>query len=311
MKYRIIFMGTPLFAVPALQKLMETEKVVAVVTQPDKPRGRGLKRRPSPVKEVASSAGIPVLEPEKLREEGFWKTLKAFKPDLIVVAAYGKIIPPEILNLPPMGCWNIHASLLPKYRGAAPIQWVILNRERETGITIMQMDEGLDTGPILLQKSLTVGEEETFGELHDRLAELGAEALLEALDRHKKGLLSPHPQPSEGVSYAPPLRKEDFVLRFEEPAEVLCGRILAGDPKPGAYTFLEGKRLKCFRARALPEESPAPPGTILSAGKEGLQIATGKGILLVRELQLEGKRRLPVGEFLKGYPLKPGTLLGT
>jgi len=310
MRYRVIFMGTPEFAVPALKALLETEEMLAVVTQPDRPRGRGRKLRPSPVKEVALEAGLPVWTPERIKEPTFLAELTRLAPDLIVVAAYGKIIPREILELPRYGCWNIHASLLPKYRGAAPIQWVLINNEKETGVTIMQMDEGLDTGPILLQKSLTLGEEETFGELYERLARLGAQALLEALKRKKEGRLFPRPQPQEGASYAPPIKKEMARLNFSFPARRLSGLIRAFDPRPGAYAFLNGKRLKLFKPRVLSETSSEPPGTILKVDKEGLCIATGEGVLLIRELQLEGKRRLSVSDFCRGHPLNPGDRLG-
>ncbi|HFC97077.1 MAG TPA: methionyl-tRNA formyltransferase [Thermosulfurimonas dismutans] len=311
MRYRVIFMGTPEFAVPALRVLLESEEVVAVVTQPDRPRGRGRRLRPSPVKEVALSAGLPVLEPERLKDPEFLSALKAFSPDLIVVAAYGKILPREVLELPRLGCWNIHASLLPAYRGADPIRWAILRGERRTGITIMQMDEGLDTGPILLQKETEIGEEETGGELYARLSVLGAEALLETLSLHKEGRLKPRPQPEEGVSYAPPIKKEDARLDFSLPAGELSLRIRAFDPRPGAFTLLEGKIFKLFRPEALSENPPDPPGTILGVREGRLLVTCGEGILAVSEVQLEGKRRVPVAEFLKGHRLSPGTRLGS
>ncbi len=311
MRYRVIFMGTPEFAVPALRALLESEEVVAVVTQPDRPRGRGRKLRPSPVKEVALSAGLPVLEPERLKDPEFLSALKAFSPDLIVVAAYGKILPREVLELPRLGCWNIHASLLPAYRGADPIRWAILRGERRTGITIMQMDEGLDTGPILLQKETEIGEAETGGELYARLSVLGAEALLEALSLQKEGRLKPRPQPEEGASYAPPIKKEEARLDFSLPAEELSLHIRAFDPRPGAFTLLEGKIFKLFRPGVLSENSAEPPGTILGVREGRLLIACGKGTLSVSEVQLEGKRRVPVPEFIKGRRIVPGTRLGS
>ncbi|QJA06812.1 methionyl-tRNA formyltransferase [Thermosulfurimonas marina] len=310
MRYRVVFMGTPEFAVPALRALLESEEVLAVVTQPDKPRGRGRRLRPSPVKEVAFSAGLPVLAPLRLKDPEFLEPLRALAPDLIVVAAYGKILPREVLELPRYGCWNIHASLLPKYRGADPIRWAILRGEKETGITIMLMDEGLDTGPILLQKKISIGEEETGGELYERLSRLGAEALEEALSLHKEGRLKPRPQPENGVSYAPPFKKEDAELDFHSPAwEVAC-RIRAFDPRPGAYTFLQGQVFKLFRPQVLDQESPEPPGTLLGVTGEKLLIACGKGVLAVSEVQLAGKRRMTVSEFLKGHRLAAGTRLG-
>lgn len=303
-------MGTPEFAVPALKALLGSEEVVGVVTQPDRPRGRGRKLRPSPVKEVALEADLRVFEPERIKDSAFLADLAKLAPDLIVVAAYGKILPKEILDLPRYGCWNIHASLLPKYRGAAPIQWALINGERETGITIMQMDEGLDTGPILLQKSLTIGEDETFGELYQRLAQLGAKALMEALELFKVGQLSPRPQPEDGVSYAPPIEKGMGRLDFSRPASELACLIRAFDPRPGAYTHWDGKLLKVFSPSIIPEDVSEAPGTILGLTEGGLGVATGKGILVLGELQLEGKKRLPAKEFLRGYSLKPGTVLG-
>ncbi|OAQ21266.1 methionyl-tRNA formyltransferase [Thermosulfurimonas dismutans] len=308
--YRVVFMGTPEFAVPALKALLGSEEVVGVVTQPDRPRGRGRKLRPSPVKEVALAADLPVFEPEKIKDPAFLADLAKLDPELIVVAAYGKILPREILDLPRYGCWNIHASLLPKYRGAAPIQWALINGERETGITIMQMDEGLDTGPILLQKSLTIGEDETFGELYQRLAQLGAKALMEALELFKVGQLSPRPQPEDGVSYAPPIEKGMGRLDFSRPASELACLIRAFDPRPGAHIYWKDKILKVFKPLVVHEATTKAPGTVLGVEAGGLAVATGDGVLVIRELQLEGKRRLPAKEFLRGYPLKPGTVLG-
>ncbi|RUM87809.1 MAG: methionyl-tRNA formyltransferase [Thermodesulfatator sp.] len=310
MRYRVVFMGTPEFAVPALRALLESERVLAVVTQPDRPRGRGRRLRPSPVKEVALAAGLPVLEPERLKDPEFFKRLQELSPDLIVVAAYGKLLPREVLELPPHGCWNIHASLLPKYRGADPIRWAILEGETETGITLMLMDEGLDTGPILLQKRTPIGEGETGGELYERLSRMGAEALLEALALHKEGRLKPHPQPEEGASYAPPFKKEDARLDFHRPAQEVARRIRAFDPRPGAYTFLEGQVFKLFRPRVLQRESPEPPGTVLGVEEGQLLIACREGVLAVSEVQLAGKRRMSVSDFLKGHAIFPKTRLG-
>lgn len=220
-KYRIVFFGTPEFAIPSLEGLYEKEKLVAVVTQTDKPKGRGLKPSPSPVKHWALLKGIKVLEPLKLKDPQFIDNIKNFLPDLIVVCAYGKIFPKELLEIPKFGCWNIHASLLPKYRGASPINWAILEGEKETGITIMLMDEGLDTGPILLQKKIPILKEDTAITISQKLARLGKEAILEAIELHKKGVLKPLPQPEEGISYAPILKKEDGFFTFEEPAKII------------------------------------------------------------------------------------------
>ncbi|MBA2847782.1 methionyl-tRNA formyltransferase [Thermosulfuriphilus ammonigenes] len=309
--WSLIFMGTPEFAVPILKALIAgPDEVVAVVCQPDRPRGRGRKPSPPPVKIVAQEAGITVYQPEKIRDPAFISQLKAVSPEAIVVAAYGKILPPEILKLPPRGCINVHASLLPKFRGAAPINWAIISGEEKTGVTIMQMDEGMDTGPIILAREIPIEPEETAGSLAKRLSDLGAELILEAIEGLKEGRLHPRPQPKTGVSYAPPLKKEDGLADFSRPAEELDRLIRGFDPWPTVYTFLQGRRLKLFRPRVIEAPSQAPPGTIVAVSEEGITIATGRGLLLIKEVQLEGRKRLPVAEFTRGYHLKPGMRLG-
>lgn len=307
-KWRIIFMGTPAFSVPILKALIDSEdEIVAVVTQPDRPKGRGQKISFSPVKKLALEFNIPIFQPEKIKESTFIKQLRSLKPELIVVAAYGQILPKEILNIPTYGCLNVHASLLPKYRGAAPINWAIVCGEKETGITIMLMDEGLDTGDILLMESISIGEEETAGELHDRLALLGAKLIIKAIDGLKKGLLIPQKQPEEGVSYAPMIKKKDGLADFKKSALELANLIRGFDPWPSVYTYYEGKLLRLFRPKVILDTPLEPPGTIIKADKEGILIATGQGSLLIREVQFEGGKRMPVKTFLLGHNIKPGT----
>ena len=302
-------MGSPEFALPALKGLCEKENVPVVVTQPDKPKGRGLKLSPCPVKEWAISKGLKVLSPQKLKDPEFMEALKGFAPDLVVVCAYGKILPKEVLEIPKFGCWNIHASLLPKYRGASPINYAILNGEKETGITIMLMDEGLDTGPILFQKNLFIEDEDNAITLSKKLSELGKEAILEAIELHKQGKLSPKPQPEEGVSYAPLLKKEDGYFEFSEPALQIERKVRAFLPWPVAHTKIKGKLFKVFKAKALPSSEKAQPGTVLEINEEGLLVKTGENTILLKEVQLEGKKRLTGAQFACGQRLKPGDLL--
>ena len=308
-KYKIIFLGTPEFAIPSLEGLYEKENVVAVVTQPDKPKGRGLKPSPSPIKIWALSKGLKVLEPLKLKDSQVIETLKSFLPDLIVVCAYGKILPKELLEIPKFGCWNIHASLLPKYRGASPINWAILEGEKETGITIILMDEGLDTGPILLQKKIPILEEDNAITLAKKLSLLGKEAILEAIELHKKGILKPFPQPEEGISYAPILKKEDGFFTFEESAKIIERKTKAFLPWPVAFTYYKNKLLKVFSAKAIPIEHKEKPGTILDINKEGILVATSENAILLKEVQLEGKKKISAYEFACGQRLKAGALL--
>jgi len=308
-KYKIIYMGSPEFAIPPLQGLFEKEKIIAVITQPDKPKGRGLKLSPCPVKEWALSQNLKVLDPPKIKNTEFIETLKSFSPDLIVVCAYGKILPKEILEIPRFGCWNIHASLLPKYRGASPINWAILEGEKETGITIMLMDEGMDTGPILLQKKLPILEEDTAITLSQKLSLLGKEAILEAINLHKQNKLKAFPQPEDGISYAPLLKKEDGFFTFEEPADLIERKVRAFLPWPTAHTYYKNKLLKVFSAKAVSIEHKKTAGTILKIEKEGILVATSKGAILLKELQLEGKKRLSGYEFACGQRLKTDALL--
>lgn len=306
--YRIIFMGTPDFAVPSLEKLMlSNHEVVAVVTQPDKKKGRGKKLAPPPVKQAALKEDIPVLQPTKIKTEEFLAKLKGYEPDLIVVVAYGRILPATILDLPPLGCINVHGSLLPRHRGAAPIQWTLIAGDSTAGVTIMQMDEGMDTGDILLTAAIELTDEETAGSLFDKLARLGAETLLTALARLRNNELSPQKQDHEHATKAPPLQKEMGLIDWQKSATELHRLIRGLDPWPSSYTFLDGRRYRLFCPRVVHKNSDAPVGTVLLADKSGLLIATGQDALLIGELQPEGKKRLTVEAFLCGHSIPIGS----
>ena len=310
---RLVFMGTPDFAVPSLRALLDGEDaVVGVCTQPDQPAGRGMALRPSPVKVCALEHQVPVFQPPKLRRvPEVLEQLTTWQPDLIVIAAYGKILPPPILDLPPHGCINVHASLLPKYRGAAPIQWAIADGEAETGITVMQVSQQMDAGAILLQKATPITHSETGGSLHDKLAVLGAEALREALALFRQDKLVARPQDETQVSYAALIKKEDGRIDWSQDASSIERRIRAFHPWPSAFTTVQGKLLKIYSARLEQSPiSPAAPGTVLASAPNQLLIATGSGALALEEVQLAGKKRLPIAAFLKGHPQAPGTVFG-
>jgi methionyl-tRNA formyltransferase len=302
-------MGTPEFALATFAGLLDCGlDLVAVYTQPDRPSGRGNPLRPPPVKVLAAARGIPVYQPPKLRAPEVVEELRRIAPDLIVVVAYGQILPQGVLEIPRYGCINVHASLLPKYRGAAPINQAIIDGETTTGITTMLMDAGLDTGDLLVKRATAIGPVETAGELHDRLARLGREAMEETLRRLCAGDLRPERQDGAQSSYAPMLKKEDGRIDWSRSAAQIHNQVRGLDPWPGAYTSLSGETLKL--ARTVPEDGSGEPGTVLSAGADGVRIACGVGGLQVGELQLPGKKRLPAAEFLRGRPLPPGTLLG-
>jgi methionyl-tRNA formyltransferase len=308
---RIVFMGTPEFAVPSLRACFDIGEVVAVLTQPDKPKGRGQELAPPPVKVLARSRGVAVLQPQKIRGTGFAEELRGFSPDVCVVAAYGKILPRDVLEVPKHGSVNVHASLLPRWRGAAPIQWAIAAGDSKTGVCLVRMDEGLDTGPVLSRSEVPIGPEDTSETLHDRLSVLGSELLRKDLPRYVAGEIQPVPQPSEGVTHAPMIKKEDGRLDFARSAAELERRVRAFTPWPGAYVHLreEGRPalLKVHRARATRRSSDAPAGTVLSASSEGIEIACADGALWLMEVQPEGRRRMTAGEFLAGRRITPGT----
>jgi methionyl-tRNA formyltransferase len=283
------------------------------VTQPDRPKGRELKLQPSPVKIIAAGAGLPVWQPERARHPDFLKELTALRPDLLVVAAYGQILPQSMLDLPRFGGVNVHTSLLPKYRGAAPIQWAILNDEAETGVTIMKMSAGLDTGDILSRRSVPIFAEDNSATLHDRLAIVGAELLVPTILDYTSGGITPEPQAEGAASYARKITKEDGRLDWAQPARTLWNQVRAFTPWPGAFTHLSGsggrRLLKILRA-TVEENSRGAAGEILQAGKMGLVVACGQGALRIHELQLEGGRKMTAAELLVGHPIQPGTKIG-
>ncbi|TYO99250.1 methionyl-tRNA formyltransferase [Geothermobacter ehrlichii] len=306
---RTVFMGTPDFACPTLQGLLAAGcNLVGVFTQPDRPSGRGRRLTPPPVKLLAEKHGIEVFQPERLRRPEAVGQLQKLRPDLVVVVAYGQILPKSVLEIPRYGCINVHASLLPKYRGAAPINKAIIDGESVTGVTTMFMDEGLDTGDMLVKMSLEIGPDETAGQLHDRLAQLGRAAMEETLKRLCAGTLERIPQNDAESCYAPMLKKEDGEIDWRQPAARLHNLVRGLDPWPSAYTWLDGALLKL--AATSVEEADGEPGTLLAAENDGLVIACGEGALRVRQLQLAGKRRMPAADFLRGCPLTPGIRFG-
>ncbi|MBC8019353.1 MAG: methionyl-tRNA formyltransferase [Verrucomicrobia bacterium] len=308
--WRIIFMGTPDFACPTLQKLIDlNENLVAVVTQPDRPKGRGQKLMPPPVKELAVKHGIPVLQPLKVRDPAFVELVRGLVPDVIVVVAFGQILPKALLDIPPHGCINVHASLLPRYRGAAPLNWCIINGETETGATTMLMDPGLDTGPMLLQQKTAIDRNEDIVSLHNRMAGLGADLLAETLDRLKAGDITPQPQSDDNTCYAALLRKEDGLIDWQKDARAIHDQVRGLAVWPGAYTFLGEQVLKIFGTRI--GNGSGRPGAVLKSSKGELEVACLSGSLLIQELQLAGKKRLDAGSFLAGFPIAEGVLLGS
>jgi methionyl-tRNA formyltransferase len=307
-KLRVVFMGSPDFAVPCLDAVLATEEVVAVVTQPDKPAGRGLGLSPSAVKVRALAAGVPVLQPTSVRKPPFLDELRALSPDVCVVVAYGKILPPDVLAAPKYGCLNVHASLLPKYRGAAPIQWAIIRGERETGVTLMQMDVGMDTGAMLGKRTLAIDEWVTAGQLHTRLAPLGAELLVEILAQLKAGTLAPEKQDDGAATMAPMLTKETGRVDFAAGARAVRDLVRGCDPWPTAYTLLGGEPLKLFRAKIV--SGRGTPGVVIGADRDGLLVGCGDDAIAFAELQLPGKKRMPATALLAGRPMPVGTILG-
>lgn len=306
---RIIFMGTPDFACPILTKLIDRgDTILAVVTQPDRPKGRGQKLLPPPVKVIAEKHGIPVLQPLKVRTPEFIAQIRELAPDLMVVVAFGQILPQSLLDIPKHGCINIHASLLPRYRGAAPINWCLVNGEVETGITTMQMDAGLDTGDMLVKRTISIGPDEDAQSLHDRLSSLGAETIDETLLNLVNGTLTPEKQDNSLSCYAPMLKKEDGLIDWNKNPEQIKNLVRGLTPWPGAYTTLGNKTLKLFKVSVV--EGSAAPGEVISAGKNGIVVACGSGSIRIEELQLEGRKRLSAANFLAGYPLDSGIRLG-
>jgi methionyl-tRNA formyltransferase len=314
---RIIFMGTAELSCASLQALAGNPQfqIAAVVTPPDRPKGRDLKPQPSPVKSLALKLGLPVLQPECARDGKFIAEFRSLQPDLVVVVAYGQILPPAILDLPRHGCLNIHTSLLPKYRGPAPIQWAIANADTETGVTLMRIDAGLDTGDIVAQRRTPIRPEDDSATLHDRLAQLGAELLAQTIPDYVAGKIQPKAQPAEGASYAAKIKKEDGRIDWNQPARTIWNRLRAFTPWPGVFTFLRNaelgtatttkpRLLKIWKAEVVEKSGAA--GIVLSADKTGIVVGCGQNALRILELQREGGRRLTTAEFLAGHPMKVG-----
>jgi len=311
-KQKIVFFGTPDFAVPSLELLItRKETIAAVVTQPDRPVGRGQKLKFSPIKKLARESGLTVLQPEKAGSPDFIEVLKALSPDLAVVVAYGQIFPKALLKIPKNGFINVHSSLLPRYRGAAPINRAIINGDTETGVTIMQLDEGMDTGDILLQEKIKIDSCENAASLHDRLAMSGAILLGRSLDLLKQNRWRPVAQNHEEATYATMLKKEDGRIDWHLPADILYNRIRGMTPWPGCFTHLDKKLFKIHSAEKTDTKHEALPGQVLSVSDNGIAVAAGKGALLLKEVQLEGKKRMSASDFIKGHQIGPGTVLKT
>jgi methionyl-tRNA formyltransferase len=311
MGMRALFMGTPDFAATILERIIQAgHEVIGVVTQPDKQKGRGHEISFSPVKELAIKQGLRIYQPVKVKDALFLKDMEELKPEIILVAAFGQILPKAFLDIPPYGCINVHASLLPKYRGAAPIQYSILDGEPETGITIMHMDVGIDTGDIILQKAIPITKEETGGSLFDKLALLGGELLLEAMELLENNTAPRIAQDNDKATHVKVIDKEMGRIDFMQPAVKLERLIRGLNPWPSAYTKLDGKTLKLWKAEVVPGNITAEPGEVVAVGKDSISVMTGEGILVIKELQLEGKKRMAVDAFLRGYPIAAGDKLG-
>lgn len=308
--YRIVFMGTPHFAVPALKSLSESgHSIELVVSQPDRPRGRGKAVVNTPVKQVALDLYYPIIQPLSVKTPDFHDKIAGLNPDIIVVVAYGHVLPQSIIEIPRFGAINIHASLLPKYRGPAPIQWAVINREKETGVTIMQMDKGLDTGDMLSSASIGVSPDDTSESLHSKLSLLGAKLLIDTLNYLEIHLKNAKPQSHEHATHAPFLRKEDGHIDWARPAEETEALIRGLTPWPGAFCFCNKKRLKIFKATPKFISIQEPPGTVLKGFSDEITVATGRNALVIQELQGDSGRRLPARVFLQGHSISPGTIL--
>ena len=308
---KIVFMGTPDFAVGALEALVEAgHDVAAVVTQPDKPKGRGGKMQETPVKACALKHNIEVFQPVKIKTPEAVEVLRGYEADLFVVAAFGQILSKEILDMPKYGCVNIHASLLPKYRGAAPIQWAILDGEKETGVTIMQMNEGLDTGDMLTKVIVPIEDNDTGESLFDKLALAGAKLMVETIPQIEAGTLVPIPQDDSLSTYAKMIQKEMGHIDWKKEAVVLERLVRGMNSWPSAYTYIHGKTLKVWEASVEESTNTLEPGTVAAVTKNSIKVQTGKGLLVLKQIQLEGKKRMDVSAFLLGYKIEPGTVLG-
>lgn len=308
---KIVFMGTPDISVSILDSIVNSRhEVTAVVTREDKPKGRGKEMAFPPVKEYALSHNIPIMQPQKIKTSEAIEELKSYEADIFVVAAYGQILSKEILEMPRLGCINVHTSLLPKLRGSAPIQWAIIEGETETGVTIMQMDEGMDTGDILFTEKVPIDKDETGGSLFDKLAECGAGLIVKALDAIEAGDFTPVAQDHDKATYAKMLNKKLGYIRFQRTAEEIERLIRGLDPWPSTFTYYKGKTLKIWKAEVVNENNNAAPGTVVKVDNEAIYVNTTKGILKITELQLEGKKRMKTKDFLLGYKITAGEILG-
>ncbi|MCW7753748.1 methionyl-tRNA formyltransferase [Desulfobotulus sp. H1] len=309
MPLNLVFMGTPEFALPPLHALVDAgHKILAVYTQPDKPKGRGKTIQAPPVKEAALRLGLPVHQPLSMKQDGVYQELSALRPDAFVVVAYGHILPPRILAIPRLGPVNIHASLLPRYRGAAPIQWAVAQGESHTGITTMLMDAGMDTGAILLQRSLPIGKRDTAADMHDRLSLLGAAMITETLSGLDNGHITPVPQKEEEASYAPLLKKSHGHINWSLSAEAICSHVRGMTPWPGAYTLYDNSHLKIFETQPLALHHTQVPGTVLPSPKESLIVAAGENAIAITVLQGSSGKRMATSDYLRGKPITAGTL---
>ncbi len=307
---RVVFFGTPQFAAPTLTTLLRSKhQVLGVITQPDEPKGRGHQVSAPPIKNLALQENIEVLQPEKIKDEQFFSRLNQWEADAYIVIAFGRILPKKILGIPKLGCINLHGSLLPKYRGAAPIQWAICNGETKTGVTSILMDEGMDTGPILLKQSVNIHPREHANSLASRLATIGAEIILETIDRLESNTLVPQPQDSAHASFAPILKKTDGAIQWNASAYQIENLVRGMDPWPGAYTYYGDQQWKLWEVKAFDFPSDNNPGTILEATRDTINVATGNGTITIYELQPASRRRMPVRAYLSGHTIPPGTVL--
>lgn len=309
---KIVFMGTPEFAVPSLDKLVrEGYEVTAVITQPDKPKGRGNKLTPPPVKEYADRQGIRVLQPSKVKTADSVTLLKGIGPDLLVTVAYGQLLSKDILDIPTLGCINVHGSLLPKYRGAAPIHWAVINGEPETGVTTMYTDIGMDTGDMLLKRAVNISESMTVGELHDKLSEIGADVLIETLRELEKGTLERLPQPNGEASYAPIIKKEVGRINWLKSSLEIHNLVRGTNPWPGSYSHYKGERIRIWKTSVINDSNALKkPGTIYGVGNGGMIVATGSGYLTIDEIQFDSSKRMSVEEYVRGHRIDEGEVLG-
>lgn len=306
---KIVFMGTPEFSVPTLEQLVKSEhSVIGVVTQPDRPKGRGQGLTASPIKILALASGIDVLQPEKASAPEFIETLRGLQPDLIVVVAYGQILKQAVLDIPRTFCMNLHSSLLPKYRGAAPINWAIIEGEKESGVTTMKMDKGMDTGDILLVEKTTITDEDNAQTLHDRLSRIGASLVMKTIGQMEDRTLTFHPQDDDQATHAPKLKKQDGLIHWDKDAIGLRNLVLGLTPWPGAFTFFQSKRLRLSRVETVSGEDGDSPGEIARVTDHGIEVGTGKGRLVITHLQPEGKKRMSASSFLAGHKMIKGNV---